>query len=94
MPLDPLVIQVWIKGRPFRDFDPALLRLDAENNLIRLDHYGNRKEATGWEIDHIDPAKSGTTLADIDNLRPLQWEANVRKSDSPYIAALARLRQP
>ena len=39
--------------------------------------YGNRASQYGWEIDHINP-HGDNGLA---NLRPLQWQNNVDKSD-------------
>ncbi len=71
---------VWNKGASTLLFEDDLWRQDAEENLIKRDEYGNRDSDYGWEIDHIIPNGND----DMSNLQPLQWEANVRKSDNIY----------
>ena len=72
---------IWEKASPILGEDSTRFRRDDEGNRIEWAHYGNRDKETGWEIDHIMPvAKGGSD--DISNLRPLQWKANVMKSDN------------
>lgn len=71
---------VWAKGQPIPGFDAALWRRDICGRYMRYSNHGNRNEGSGWEIDHIVPSSRGgeTTL---DNLQPLNWQNNSRKSD-------------
>lgn len=57
-------------------------RKDDHGNWIKKDHYGRRDSKYGWEIDHTIPSSRGGHDG-LSNSRPLQWEANVRKSDLP-----------
>ena len=69
--------QAWKKGKVDSNNDPAEWRKDDCGAWIARNQYGNRNSQYGWEIDHISPGGSDT----IGNLRPLQWENNVDKSD-------------
>jgi hypothetical protein len=69
--------QVWQKGQITANNDPNVWRKDDCGAWINRSHYGNRNSVYGWEIDHITPG--GTDH--ISNLRPLQWQNNVSKSD-------------
>ena len=78
MAFDEATIQkVWEKGHVAPGNDPKEWRKDDCTAWMRHNQHGNRKSKYGWEIDHIDP-KGGDSLP---NLRPLQWENNVAKSD-------------
>lgn len=68
--------EVWEKGKSTSD--SSKWRKDVCDALIRYVHYGDRESIYGWEVDHIDPDKGDQ----IDNLRPLQWENNVAKSNA------------
>lgn len=69
---------VWNKGVIIPGYDPRVWRRDAYGNNIRFQDYGNRQSEYGWEIDHVIPvSQSGTD--DLQNLRPLQWEANAAR---------------
>ena len=68
---------VWNKGKVVRGHNSKVWRKDQCGAWIKKSHYGNRQSQFGWEVDHISPGGSDT----ISNLRPLQWENNVAKSD-------------
>jgi len=68
---------VWKKGKEAPPNNPEVYRKDECGAWITRSEYGNRNSPYGWEIDHIFPGGSH----DISNLRPLQWENNVGKSD-------------
>lgn len=68
---------VWEKGTVVTGRNPLDWRKDQCGTLIAWDEYGNRGSQYGWEIDHISPGGSDN----LPNLRPLQWENNVNKSD-------------
>lgn len=74
---DDMIQQVWEKGHTVAGNDPAVYRQDDCKAWIGRKEYGNRNSPYGWEIDHISPGGSDT----LSNLRPLQWENNVDKSD-------------
>ena len=71
------VNKVWIKGEIVSGNDPDIWRKDECDAWIKRSEYGNRNSQYGWEIDHISPEGS----EDVSNLRPLQWQNNVDKSD-------------
>lgn len=74
---DDVVQKVWEKGKVVPGNDKDRWRKDACDAWIGRQEYGNRNSQYGWEIDHIDPS-GGDQLS---NLRPLQWQNNVDKSD-------------
>lgn len=77
---------VWEKGEivPDQDgqhWDKSVWRYDKCKMPIKYSEHGNTESKYGWEIDHINPtAKGGQTV--LDNLQPLQWENNRKKSDT------------
>ena len=71
------VQKVWEKGRKVENNDPNVWRIDECGAWIQRTQYGNRNSQYGWEIDHISPGGADT----LSNLRPLQWQNNVDKSD-------------
>ena len=78
MSFSPDIIQkVWEKGKPVENNDPNVWRKDDCGAWIGRNYYGNRNSQYGWEIDHISPGGPDT----LSNLRPLQWQNNVDKSD-------------
>jgi hypothetical protein len=74
---DAIIQQVWEKGEKVSSNDPDKWRKDACGAWIGRISYGNRNSSWGWEVDHIDP-DGGDELS---NLRPLQWENNLSKSE-------------
>ena len=65
------------KGKIINGVNPNVYRKDDCNAWIKRDEYGNREVDFGWEIDHITPNNDDSLL----NLRPLQWQNNLDKSD-------------
>ncbi len=78
---------VWEKGKIVKPNDPNVYRQDECDAWIKRDRHGNRNSNVGWEIDHIKPEADGGS-DDIGNLRPLQWENNVSKSDGRLICVV------
>lgn len=75
--VEEIIQKVWEKGKEVKGYDKNKYRKDDCDAWIQRDKYGNRDSSYGWEIDHISPGGSD----DLPNLRPLQWENNVDKSD-------------
>jgi 5-methylcytosine-specific restriction endonuclease McrA len=78
---DATIIRVWEKGRPIPGYNSGDWRHDMCGAVMKFSEYGNTDSKHGWEIDHIRPVSKGGTDS-IDNLQPLQWENNKRKSDT------------
>ena len=75
-----LVLQVRKKWYIVPWANPNLLRKDDCGARIRFDKYGDRNSENWWEIDHIMPvSRWGSDL--LSNLRPLQRQNNLSKSD-------------
>ena len=74
---EEVIQQVWNKGRVVSTVDGNAWRKDYCGAWIGRQNHGNRNSTYGWEIDHISPGGSDA----LHNLRPLQWENNVAKSD-------------
>jgi hypothetical protein len=83
-PTEEEIQQVWEKGKIVADYDPNKYRKDQCDAWIAREKYGDRKSKLGWEIDHIDPNGGN----DLSNLRPLQWENNVDKSDKKRLTCV------
>lgn len=69
--------KIWARGKSVEGFNSLKYRQDACGAWMEYSKYGDRDSTYGWEVDHIDP-NGGNFLS---NLRPLQWENNVAKSD-------------
>ena len=72
---------VWEAATKVDGFNPNSFRKDACNAWIIRNQYGQRDSIYGWEIDHVYPVSKGGD-DNLDNLRPIQWENNVKKGDS------------
>lgn len=77
--------RVWNKGRAIVGYDPNVWRKDDCGAWINRSHYGNRDSKYGWEIDHIKPNEDDS----LSNLRPLQWENNLAKSDGRAVCVVS-----
>ncbi len=78
---DPSPEQVWAKAHFISaQHEKHGYRRDDYGNLMRFQDYGNRNSEYGWEKEHVIPASRGGSNA-IANIRPLHWQANVKKSD-------------
>ena len=85
--------KVWAKAIIDPNNDPGNFRKDHYGNWIQYSQYGNRDSDYGWEIDHHMPESMGGPDY-ISNLYPVQWRANLAKSDNlSFSQALALLKQ-
>lgn len=82
-------LAVWMKAPIAETSKPDCMRLDPCKTLIRWEEYGNRDSEYGWEIDHVVPEKilvdkgvPQDLIDSIDNLRPMHWNNNLKKSDN------------
>ena len=71
-------LAVWSKGRAIPNYDSDVWRHDDFGKVMRHLDYGNRDSEFGWEFDHITPRSEGG-VDNLSNLRPLNWNANVRR---------------
>lgn len=74
---EEMIQKVWKKGQTVSGYDKDVYRKDQCTAWMQRDCYGNRNSSLGWEIDHISPG--GDDI--LSNLRPLQWENNLDKSN-------------
>lgn len=75
-----IIWKVWENGEIFAGNDPVFWRRDACGAWIFRSHYNRKDSEYGWMIDRI----NSITKDDVDtiaNLRPVQWENTVRRSD-------------
>ena len=75
-----MIQTVWEKGRTAPNNDKNRWRKDECGAWIGRQDYGNRDSEYGWEVDHITPGGPDQ----LSNLRPLQWQNNVDKSDGRF----------
>ncbi|MDQ0191263.1 HNH endonuclease [Alicyclobacillus cycloheptanicus] len=75
-----VIQKVWEKGTIVRGYDATKYRKDQCGAWMRRTEYGDRNSVYGWEIDHITSVAHGGSDA-VSNLRPLNWQNNVAKSD-------------
>lgn len=84
---DEVIQKVWEKGTVVSGNDKNDFRKDQCTAWIAKGHYGDRKSSYGWEIDHITPESKGGG-DELSNLRPLQWENNMSKSDGNLVCSV------
>lgn len=77
---EDIIDSVWNKALIDPNNDPNVFRKDYAGAWIRRDQYGERETKYGWEIDHMKPLAKGGSDS-IENLVPLHWKNNARKSD-------------
>ncbi len=81
---DIMIQAVWNKACIVEGFDKNHFRKDACGAWIQRSKYGDHKSQYGWDIDHVLPRLLGGGDDEI-NLRPMQWQNNLSKSDDfPY----------
>lgn len=71
---------VWEKGIIIPNYPQDLWRLDYCGGIMNFTEHGNTDSKYGWEIDHINPIANGGN-DNFQNLQPLNWEVNRKKSD-------------
>ena len=75
--------KAWEKTKPIRGKNPDAWGKDVRGNKIRKASYGTQGEY-GWELDHKKPKSKGGSDK-TQNIQPLHWEENRKKSDTyPY----------
>lgn len=79
--------KVWEKATVVVGNDSNVYRKDECGAWIARKQYGNRNSSYGWEIDHIKPQSKGGG-DELSNLRPLQWENNMSKSDDRLVCVV------
>ncbi len=79
--------KVWKQGREADGYDSEKVRMDACDAFMIYDDYG-KQSIYGWQIDHVCPKSllenlgySEDIIDNIKNLRPMQWQNNLSKSD-------------
>jgi len=86
---EEMIQKVWEKGKPVLNNNPVEWRKDDCGAWIGRKYHGNRDSQYGWEIDHINPNGGDG----INNLRPLQWENNLSKSDGKLVCVITADRK-
>ena len=76
--------RIWEKATVVPGYDPNLWRKDQCGAWICRDDYGERSSDYGWELDHIILRSHGGSDR-LFNLRPLHWQNNASRQDSPLI---------
>lgn len=95
--LNPTPEQIWLKA-VYVDAENEMrgFRKDRFGNWIFKSAYGNRNSDYGWEMDHSFPKSLGG-LSTYANLEPVNWKANIKKSDSlppSFLHSLINLGKP
>ncbi len=76
---ESLINTVWEKASIVKGFNPDMWRKDFAGAWLLRDQFGLSSDY-GWDICLLVPASHGGTN-DIDNLYPIQWENQRRKSN-------------
>ncbi len=77
---EDVIWRVWAKGEIFAGNDPVFWRRDVCGAWIFRSHHGRKDSEYGWVIDRINPI-AGSDIDTISNLRPVQWENTMRRTD-------------
>jgi hypothetical protein len=72
--------EIWLKAKRIPGKNPESIRKDAKGNIIRWLDYG-KPTLFGWHIDHHIPQSKGGS-DELCNLVPMQYAANIRKSNT------------
>lgn len=82
-------LAVWNKAPISGIHNSREIRFDPCKALMHWSEYGNRESDYGWEIDHVVPEQflhdNGVPedlIDNIDNLRPMHWSNNLKKSSA------------
>jgi len=79
-----LILKVRQKWYIVPGTNPNIFRKDQCGAWIKFNEYWNRNSQNWWEIDHITPVSHGGSDS-LYNLRPLQWENNLSKSNGRLV---------
>lgn len=85
------LLLIWSKAVVVPGVNPAVRRKDICGAWIDWAAYGNRQSQYGWEVDHAIPLANGGPHH-INNVRPLHWQNNARKSDGALVCAVTARR--
>lgn len=86
---DETINRIWEKGRTVEGVDPSKFRKDACGAWIARNKFRKGDSEFGWVVDHIYPRSMGGG-DDLVNLRPLNIQNNISKSNSypAYVACV------
>ncbi len=82
---------IWNKAVIVPGVNPTIRRKDICGAWIDWTAYGNRQSSVGWEVDHAIAIANGGAHH-INNVRPLQWQNNCKKSDGSLVCAITAWR--
>lgn len=77
---EDMIDKIWNKGVVVKGYNPDLYRQDSCGAWMMRSEYGSADNILGWVIDHVYPISKGGA-DDLINLRPLQYQNNISKSD-------------
>ena len=82
---------VWNMAMIVPGTDPNVRRKDVCGAWIDWIAFGDRNSNFGWEVDHKIPLSKGGAHH-INNVQPLHWQNNAKKSDGPLVCAVTATR--
>jgi hypothetical protein len=86
-----VIQKVWEKGVVVSNNDPRYWRQDQCGAWISRSMYGRQASPFGWEINYIHP-QSESGGQELTNLRPMQWENNIRKQSNDTVCVIKALK--